>query len=128
MSLSRDDTGRVATLRRAMADSNVRSRQSEAQRRAWSDPAVRKRQSEAKLLAWADPAKRQRMVNAARQAREARRISKAADEIVAERPAPRRAYTARPCLCCGQTFPSQGPHNRLCVVCRHKSPSPFEPN
>jgi hypothetical protein len=25
----------------------------------------------------------------------------------------------RACLCCGETFRSSGPHNRLCPVCRH---------
>ena len=24
----------------------------------------------------------------------------------------------RPCLCCGDTFNSEGPHNRLCNACR----------
>ena len=24
----------------------------------------------------------------------------------------------RPCLCCGQTFPSEGAHNRMCTDCR----------
>ena len=28
---------------------------------------------------------------------------------------------ARPCLCCGKTFGSEGNHNRLCAPCRAKS-------
>ena len=27
----------------------------------------------------------------------------------------------RPCLTCGESFPSQGPHNRLCARCRRSS-------
>lgn len=27
----------------------------------------------------------------------------------------------RPCLCCGKTFLSKGPHNRLCTPCRKES-------
>ena len=27
----------------------------------------------------------------------------------------------RPCLCCQDIFYSEGPHNRLCNRCRHKS-------
>jgi hypothetical protein len=32
----------------------------------------------------------------------------------------RRLAAARPraCLCCGTTFPSEGPHNRLCQPCK----------
>lgn len=29
-----------------------------------------------------------------------------------------RKLRQRPCLCCGQTFASEGPHNRLCDPCR----------
>jgi len=29
----------------------------------------------------------------------------------------RRARRARPCLCCGSTFASDGPHHRLCRNC-----------
>ena len=28
--------------------------------------------------------------------------------------------TERPCLCCGEDFPSQGKHNRMCNKCRYK--------
>jgi hypothetical protein len=28
------------------------------------------------------------------------------------------ARPQRPCLCCGTTFASEGPHNRLCDPCR----------
>ena len=34
----------------------------------------------------------------------------------------------RSCLCCGRTFRSAGPHNRLCDPCRGRDVSPFEPN
>lgn len=33
----------------------------------------------------------------------------------------------RKCLCCGRTFPSEGPHNRLCGSCRRQSVSPYAP-
>lgn len=26
-----------------------------------------------------------------------------------------------PCMCCSVVFPSEGPHNRMCVKCRAKS-------
>jgi hypothetical protein len=32
--------------------------------------------------------------------------------------AARAKSTLRPCLCCRNDFPSQGPHNRLCPGCR----------
>lgn len=32
---------------------------------------------------------------------------------------PLRARTSRPCMCCGQRFWSEGPHNRLCTPCRN---------
>lgn len=28
---------------------------------------------------------------------------------------------ARPCLCCGQTFQSEGIHNRMCNPCRNRA-------
>jgi hypothetical protein len=33
----------------------------------------------------------------------------------------------RPCLCCGRTFQSEGIHNRMCDLCRHRdfAPDPF---
>lgn len=34
---------------------------------------------------------------------------------------PRRSKTPRKCLCCGRQFASEGPHNRLCAICRSKS-------
>lgn len=49
-------------------------------------------------------------------------------------PAPHRprqaGTTVRPCLCCKQPFPSEGPHNRLCYRCRVNagSVSPFTPD
>ncbi|MCL2346468.1 MAG: hypothetical protein FWC58_11535 [Desulfobulbus sp.] len=38
-----------------------------------------------------------------------------------------RAAARRPCLCCGQPFVSEGPHNRLCVKCRARDVSPYAP-
>ena len=32
----------------------------------------------------------------------------------------------RPCLCCGNTFMSDGPHHRLCGKCRTKEKTPFD--
>lgn len=32
----------------------------------------------------------------------------------------------RPCLCCGRTFRSEGPHHRMCINCRSKSLSPLD--
>ena len=32
----------------------------------------------------------------------------------------------RPCMCCQQTFMSEGPHNRLCGRCRSKEKTPFD--
>jgi len=32
----------------------------------------------------------------------------------------------RKCMCCGKVFLSDGPHNRLCDYCRHKSNTPFD--
>jgi hypothetical protein len=29
--------------------------------------------------------------------------------------------TPRKCMCCRNTFMSEGPHNRLCKNCRHES-------
>ncbi len=34
----------------------------------------------------------------------------------------------RKCLCCGQQFTSEGPHNRLCTFCRNKDVSPYAPS
>lgn len=34
--------------------------------------------------------------------------------------------TPRACLCCGKSFASQGPHNRLCSTCRAKSVGPYD--
>lgn len=31
----------------------------------------------------------------------------------------------RPCMCCRNTFKSDGPHNRLCPTCRRKDVSPY---
>lgn len=38
-----------------------------------------------------------------------------------------REAVVRPCLRCGHSFPSEGPHNRLCNRCRGIDVSPFEP-
>lgn len=38
----------------------------------------------------------------------------------------RRRTCPRACLCCGATFQSEGPHNRLCERCRRQSASPFD--
>lgn len=32
----------------------------------------------------------------------------------------------RACLCCGATFKSEGPHNRLCNACRRRSLTVFD--
>lgn len=37
----------------------------------------------------------------------------------------RNKTTKRPCMCCGNKFASEGPHNRLCNRCRNKSFSPY---
>lgn len=37
------------------------------------------------------------------------------------------AAKKRPCLCCGKTFHSAGPHNRLCISCARRSISPYTP-
>lgn len=38
----------------------------------------------------------------------------------------KRAKSAkRPCMCCGKTFTSDGPHNRLCGACRTRQFSPY---
>lgn len=33
--------------------------------------------------------------------------------------------TIRPCLCCGNDFTSDGPHNRLCNTCRKQEKTRF---
>lgn len=43
------------------------------------------------------------------------------------RTAPPPGHKVRPCMCCGKTFPSEGPHNRMCGPCRMCDASPFEP-
>ena len=40
----------------------------------------------------------------------------ALERILKDRRAAR--HRIRPCLCCGQRFRSEGPHNRLCAHCR----------
>ena len=43
-------------------------------------------------------------------------------ESAARKRAERDAYTVwRPCLGCGQPFPSEGIHNRLCGRCRRST-------
>lgn len=37
----------------------------------------------------------------------------------------RAKTTMRPCMCCGKTFTSDGPHNRLCGACRTRQFSPY---
>jgi len=32
-----------------------------------------------------------------------------------------RKIGPRPCITCGETFQSEGPHNRMCTLCRHQS-------
>lgn len=41
--------------------------------------------------------------------------------------AARAKTTKRPCMCCGKTFNSAGPHNRLCGSCRTQQFSPYAP-
>lgn len=41
-------------------------------------------------------------------------------------PRKNRIKTPRACLCCGKTFDSAGPMNRLCKICRAQSASPFD--
>lgn len=36
-------------------------------------------------------------------------------------PRRRQAAQERPCMCCGASFVSAGPHNRLCSSCRSRS-------
>ena len=38
----------------------------------------------------------------------------------------RPARRERNCMCCGNTFMSDGPHNRLCGRCRTTTLSPFD--
>jgi hypothetical protein len=38
----------------------------------------------------------------------------------------RKSRQRRPCLCCGRTFYSEGPHHRMCINCRRKSLSPLD--
>ena len=38
-----------------------------------------------------------------------------------------RPTTLRPCMTCGETFESQGNHNRMCRRCRAMRVSPMEP-
>jgi hypothetical protein len=33
----------------------------------------------------------------------------------------------RPCMACQDLFPSEGPHNRLCDICRATPVSPYAP-
>lgn len=44
---------------------------------------------------------------------------------IAENALKQRAKRSRPCLCCSQTFLSEGPHNRMCDNCRTLSTGPF---
>lgn len=39
----------------------------------------------------------------------------------------RQGRCIRPCLCCRKEFPSAGPGNRLCGICRTKTTSPYAP-
>lgn len=41
------------------------------------------------------------------------------------RTAAERAKTARNCLCCGASFPSEGKHNRLCEDCKRRDGPPW---
>lgn len=38
-----------------------------------------------------------------------------------ERRIRKAAAKPRPCLCCGESFDSEGAHNRMCPVCRELS-------
>lgn len=38
---------------------------------------------------------------------------------------PNNPKRVRPCMCCGNNFNSDGPHNRLCLTCRRKDTSPY---
>lgn len=42
------------------------------------------------------------------------------------KPRKQRQTVERKCLGCGNTFDSEGPHNRLCNRCRTRSASPFD--
>jgi hypothetical protein len=33
----------------------------------------------------------------------------------------------RPCMCCREPFDSEGPHNRMCHICRRRGSDPLEP-
>lgn len=49
------------------------------------------------------------------------RMRRTPEHVLADYRKPAPAQTkkgTRPCLCCRQPFPSQGPHNRLCPGCR----------
>lgn len=52
----------------------------------------------------------------------ARRVSAAKQSAI------RSAPPNRSCLSCGCRFRSEGFHNRLCLNCRQRSTSPYEPN
>lgn len=122
----------------------------DAARDRWQRPEYRKRQTEGRARKWNDDEHRARILAAIRRGKEK---EMADPERVAERResarrgaknrhaarqngrfaaadgAPRRhTPKVRPCMSCRRNFLSQGPHNRMCVDCRHKSPSPFEPN
>lgn len=50
-----------------------------------------------------------------------------AEEICAKRLA-RADRDIRPCMCCGNKFQSDGPHNRLCGVCRWRGSTAGDPH
>jgi hypothetical protein len=39
----------------------------------------------------------------------------------------RARVVTRPCMCCRAPFDSEGPHNRLCPLCRRRGSEPMEP-
>lgn len=52
-----------------------------------------------------------------------RRILKVAAEAgLAPTPDAAKALRERPCLCCGETILSEGPHHRMCQSCRRLDP------
>lgn len=42
------------------------------------------------------------------------------------KPHRRKGSSERACMCCGKSFLSEGPHNRLCGACGRRSSSPYD--
>jgi hypothetical protein len=53
-------------------------------------------------------------------------LSRVAAQYIRDRMvrAAERPMTLRACLCCGASFESEGPHNRMCNTCRRRA-EPF---